>query len=132
MSLRPSQVGFIADSSGYAKLGVARDLPALYASSRLAVNPSVLGTGLNIKSLEPHAFGCPVVTTPSGIRGFEDAEGRGILLRKTRKELLDHLERLFRDHTFYEQQRPLGRSYAHEVLKRNRENLEALVGCGAE
>jgi len=50
--------------------GFVNDLPGFYASVDLALNPMVGGTGLKIKTVEPLAYGCPVLATQAGIHGL--------------------------------------------------------------
>jgi polysaccharide biosynthesis protein PslH len=64
--------GAIPDFAGITKLGVISDLRAVYARSMLAINPVKNGTGVNIKSIEAMAFGVPLLSTKSGIRGLEE------------------------------------------------------------
>lgn len=118
----------IPDSPRYEKLGVAEDLDALYAPATLAVNPATWGTGLKIKTLEPLAFGRPVVTTPVGIQGLEGAENRGILVGRTPGEYLEHIERLLTRPGYWEEQQRAGRAFLTDYLRRNRRRLSDLMG----
>ncbi len=117
----------IPDSPRYEKLGVAEDLDALYASATLAVNPASWGTGLKIKTLEPLAYGRPVVTTPVGIQGLEAAENRGILVGRTPGEYLEHVERLLTRPPYWEEQRRAGQAFLSDYLERNRRRLSDLM-----
>ena len=121
----------IADSPDYVKLGVVQDLSKVYASSWIAINPGILGTGLNIKSLEPLAFGCPLVTTPHGIRGLDNAEGHGILVGETYEKFVSHIERLFRDRAYHREQEFRARMYLHDYIQQNQKLLANLIGCKA-
>jgi len=117
----------IPESPRYEKLGVVKDLDALYASTTLAVNPATWGTGLKIKSLESLAYGRPVVTTPVGIQGLEEAENRGILVGRTPGEFLEHIERLLTQPLFWEEQRRAAQDFLKDYLQRNRRRLADLV-----
>ena len=66
--------------AGLTKLGIVQDLKHVYARSRMAMNPVRNGTGLNIKSVEAMGFGMPLLSTPSGSRGLEDAWGTAIVV----------------------------------------------------
>lgn len=59
-------------SPGISFLGEVDDTESLYQQSRVFVNPSRAGSGLNMKNLEALLRGVPVVTTSVGGRGFED------------------------------------------------------------
>jgi len=117
----------IPDSSRYEKVGVAEDLDALYASTTLAVNPATWGTGLKIKTLEPLAYGRPVVTTPAGIQGLEEAENRGILVGRTPGEFIEHIERLLTRPLYWEEQRRSAQDFLTDYLQLNRRRLSDLM-----
>ena len=117
----------IPESPRYERIGVVEDLDALYASATLAVNPATWGTGLKIKTLEPLAFGRPVVTTPVGIQGLEAAEDRGVLVGRTPEEFLDHIERLLTRPLFWDEQRRSGQAFLTDYLRRNRRRLSDLM-----
>lgn len=63
---------------GLLKLGVVPDLAAVYACTRVAINPVQSGTGLNIKSVEALGFGMPLLATSSGSRGLDAAAGQAM------------------------------------------------------
>ena len=111
----------------YEKLGRVEDLGPLYGWATLAINPEICGTGLKIKTLEPLAYGCPVVTTPAGITGIEGAEGRGILVGRTPGDFAECVERLMSRPSFREEQRRAGLDFMRDYLQRNRQGLAALL-----
>jgi glycosyltransferase involved in cell wall biosynthesis len=51
-----------------------------YKSCSIIVNPCVSGTGLKIKTVEAMTYGLPVVATPEGLSGIEEAIGKGAFL----------------------------------------------------
>lgn len=117
----------IPDSPYYKKLGVVDDLCSLYHSRTIAINPVNFGTGLKIKTVEPLAFGCPVVTTPVGIEGVEDAKDRGVLVGRTPEEFVGHIESLLTSPSFYKKQRRYARTYMEKYQKKHRQNLAMLL-----
>jgi polysaccharide biosynthesis protein PslH len=117
----------IPEDPRYEKLGRVEDLGPLYASSTLAVNPEIGGTGLKIKTLEPLAYGCPVVTTPAGIQGVEEAENRGILVGRTPGEFAECVERLMTRPSFREEQGRSARGFMRDYLQQNRLGLADLL-----
>ena len=120
----------IPESSRYQKLGVVEDLGVLYGSITLAINPEIWGTGLKIKTIEPLAYGCPVVTTSAGIQGIEEAENRGILVGRTPAEIvIECIERLLTLPSFWEEQRRLAQDFMMDYLHQNQQRLsDFLVG----
>ncbi|MBD5467234.1 MAG: glycosyltransferase [Lachnospiraceae bacterium] len=71
----------IPDSSRYKKLGVVADVEEIYQISRVIVNPTTQGTGLNIKTIEALAYAKPLVTTPKGARGILAQKGALIVAK---------------------------------------------------
>ena len=51
-------------------LGRVDDLDAVYARARLALLPTVAGTGLSIKTVEAMASGLPLIASPLAFRGM--------------------------------------------------------------
>lgn len=52
--------------------GEVSDLSPLYSSSRVFVNPTFSGSGVNMKMGPPSEYGLPIVTTTVGRRGLGD------------------------------------------------------------
>ncbi len=53
-------------------LGRVEDPGALYAGARLALLPTVGGTGLSIKTVEAMSSGLPLIATPQALRGMDE------------------------------------------------------------
>ena len=51
-------------------LGRVDDLDAVYANTRLALLPTISGSGLSIKTLEAFASGLPIIATTHALRGM--------------------------------------------------------------
>jgi hypothetical protein len=117
----------IPDNPVYKKMGLISDLSTLYPSVRIAVNPITFGTGLKIKTIEPLAFGCPVVTTPVGIEGMEEAVNKGALVGETSEEFVRHMISLLNEPVYYEEQRSLGYRYFTQQQARNERCLRELL-----
>ena len=62
--------------AGVRRLGFVDDLQTAFAAADVGLNPVGCGTGSSIKMIEYLAAGLPVVTTPSGARGFETPRDR--------------------------------------------------------
>jgi glycosyltransferase involved in cell wall biosynthesis len=87
------------DAPGLIRLGTLPEIVTAYRQADLAINPVRMGTGLNIKSIEALGFGLPLVTTPSGARGLEAAEGRGMKSCVGVREMQDAIVELLGDET---------------------------------
>ena len=64
---------------GVSFLGRVGSLGDFYDDCCFMVNPCITGSGLKIKSLEAMEYGKPLVTTPEGVCGLEEAENRAIV-----------------------------------------------------
>jgi len=117
----------IPDSPFYQKIGTISDLTAIYSSVKVAINPVTFGTGLKIKSIEPLAYGCPVVTTPPGIEGIEDAENQGVLVGKTSDDFAGHLVSLLTEPSRYNEQSEMGHRYFCRYQAQNKQRLNSLL-----
>lgn len=69
----------VPDQPNVVKLGWVADLKAAFAAAPLAVNPVLVGTGINIKLLEAMAAGVPTVSTATGVRGLAPAYRNGLV-----------------------------------------------------
>jgi len=117
----------IQDSPFYRKLGLISELKEIYNSVKVAINPVTFGTGLKIKSIEPLAFGCPVVTTPVGIEGIEEAKNKGILVGETPEDFVAHLESLLTNPSIYKEQRDQGYRFFCHYQAQNKRQLKNLL-----
>lgn len=77
-------------------LGWVEDLGPLLDQARLMVVPLGYGAGLKGKITQSLGVGLPVVTTPIGAEGFEDA-GECMLVAEGLRELSEHVIRAYRD-----------------------------------
>ncbi len=80
---------------GTVLLGEVPDVEQHYAAAHLVVNPIREGTGLKIKTIEAMGYGKPLVTTPHGASGLEDAAGKAFLLAKSTEEFVHHIHQLY-------------------------------------
>lgn len=53
------------------KLGFVRDESEFYASADLVINPTLVGTGLKIKTVEAMSYGVPLISTQTGYDGLK-------------------------------------------------------------
>lgn len=61
-------------------LGPVEDLKVAYREADVCINPAFVGSGLKIKNVEALCHGRPLVTTPVGAEGLEDAAPTGGML----------------------------------------------------
>jgi glycosyltransferase involved in cell wall biosynthesis len=62
----------LGKAPGVRLLGRFDDLGTAYASGKVAINPTLFGTGLKIKTIEALGHGRALVTTPCGAAGLAD------------------------------------------------------------
>jgi glycosyltransferase involved in cell wall biosynthesis len=58
------------------RLGYMDDVRDAFAAADVALNPVRAGSGSSVKMIEYLAAGLPVVTTPTGVRGLDEASDR--------------------------------------------------------
>lgn len=68
------------DQDGVVKLGFVPNLQDAFGAAMIAVNPVLVGTGVNIKLLDAMASAMPIVTTRSGARGVEELDGHALFV----------------------------------------------------
>jgi hypothetical protein len=51
-------------------LGFVRDISVFYAGMDLILSPVMVGTGINVKTVQAMAFGMPLLTTECGSKGI--------------------------------------------------------------
>ncbi|MBS9475979.1 glycosyltransferase family 4 protein [Ancylobacter radicis] len=64
----------VPDQPGVVKLGQVNHVSDAFAHAPISLNPTIFGTGINIKQLDAMAAGVPSVSTQTGSRGFEAPE----------------------------------------------------------
>lgn len=89
--------GCLPATEGCLKLGVVRDLNALYRQVAVAINPVPSGTGLAIKSIEALGFGRPLVASSCGARGLEEAAPPALTVAETPQQWIEALVQLLQD-----------------------------------
>ncbi|HEY1044447.1 MAG TPA: glycosyltransferase family 4 protein [Telluria sp.] len=110
------------------KLGFVDDLRAAFARTPLSVNPTIAGTGINIKLLDAMGAGVPTVSTATGARGLGDGYRNGLLVVPDHDHaaFADHVIRLSRDPDL---RRSLGYAAFADARRWNERQLAALDLC---
>ncbi|MBI4890180.1 MAG: glycosyltransferase [Acidobacteria bacterium] len=75
-------------------LGFVADVKPLYEAASVAVIPTVVSAGTNLKALEAMAMERPVVSTPSGVAGLGLVHEESVLLAEGAAEFARAIERL--------------------------------------
>ncbi len=71
---------WLPDTPHVTKLGFVGDLKNVFEAAPLAINPVLLGSGINIKLLEAMAAALPTVSTVTGARGLPEAFSGGVVV----------------------------------------------------
>lgn len=71
---------WVPDLPNVEKLGFVDDLNQAFAQAPLSINPTIVGTGINIKLLDALSAGVPTVTTTTGARGLPEEFSRGVVV----------------------------------------------------
>lgn len=76
-------------------LGRVDDPRAVYASARVALLPTISGTGLSIKSVEALSSGLPLIATAQAMRGMDEEAQRlpGVVIADSASEFAEALSR---------------------------------------
>jgi len=87
------------------------DLDEFYSSIDIAVNPVQWGGGLKIKTVEALSYGVPIVCSPEGAVGLEEAEGQGLAIAKSASKFAHLLNQLIESPELRQDQGRAGRSF---------------------
>jgi len=83
-----------AGMPGVERLGVVENLDDAYSGANIVINPLLAGTGLKTKSIEALGHAKPLVTTPCGAEGIEEAAGIAYLMAGDPAAMSGHICRL--------------------------------------
>lgn len=90
-------------------IGRVENLEEFMSEQGILVAPSFSGSGIKVKILEALGAGIPVVTTDFGAQGI--SKEAGLILVTTEKEILEAIQKLKADETYFQQISNLGKSY---------------------
>jgi len=79
LQLAGSICAHVPDVPNVTRLGWVEDVKAAFSRAPLAINPVLVGTGINIKLLEAMAAGVPTVSTATGVRGLPAPYRSGVV-----------------------------------------------------
>jgi glycosyltransferase involved in cell wall biosynthesis len=90
--------GFLGEKFDQVKfLGHVENIEPEYAQAAVVINPSWIGTGLKIKSVEALARGKPLVSTRKGVEGLNENVEKSAFICDDDVEFADSVIRLMRD-----------------------------------
>lgn len=89
--------GMPEPGSGIELLGFVRDVRPLYEGTNLAVVPTLVSAGTNVKVLEAMAMQRAVVSTPSGCAGLGLTHGESVWIASGADEFAEGIRRLLND-----------------------------------
>lgn len=94
------------------------NLDEFYNSIDIAVNPVRWGGGLKIKTVEALSYGVPIVCSPEGAVGLEEAEGRGLAIARSAPRFAHLLNQLIENPELRRDQGEAGRSFIGSEFSR--------------
>jgi glycosyltransferase involved in cell wall biosynthesis len=97
-------------------LGHVEDIEQEYAEAAVVINPSWIGTGLKIKSVEALARGKPLVSTRKGVDGLPENVKKSAFISDDDVEFADCVIRLVRDSCLRKLLCEAARGFAMEYL----------------
>lgn len=95
------------------------ELDEFYGSIDVAINPAQWGGGLKIKTVEALSRGVPIVCSPEGAVGVEEAEGQGLGIAESGPRFAHLLNQLIESPEFRQEQGVAGRSFIESEFSRN-------------
>ncbi len=128
LRLAGSICNWAPDLPNVEKLGFVDDLRLAFARAPLSVNPTIAGTGINIKLLDAMGAGVPTISTLTGARGLgaEFRNGLRVVPDHDHDAFADHVIRLSKDADL---RRSLGLAAFADAQRWNERQLAALDHC---
>jgi glycosyltransferase involved in cell wall biosynthesis len=116
------------DPPGVDKLGFVDDLRDAFSAAPLSVNPTLAGTGMNIKLLDALGAGVPTVSTATGARGLPENFRNGVVVVPDRDHdaFAAQIVRLSKDAAL---RRALGQAAYADAQRWNAHQQAALERC---
>jgi len=109
-----ARVRELAATPGVEVTGYVPDLSVLFSRAHVAVSPSRFGTGIKVKVAQALAAGLPVVGTPAGLSGYEDAPG--VVREDDRQALAPHVIEILTDPVLRRRMASAAREHYHDRL----------------
>jgi glycosyltransferase involved in cell wall biosynthesis len=109
--------------AGVKFLGHLEDTDGEYAQAAVVINPSWIGTGLKIKTIEALAHGKPLVTTPKGVEGLDSEVRKSAVICNVDCEFAASMINLLRDSRERRRLSEAAKRFAHRHL-----NIGAVYG----
>lgn len=124
---------FAAPQPGLRALGFVQNLGNAFSQAAVAVNPVLMGTGLNIKLLDAMAYGMPCLTTATGARGLDQFRDSAlwVVADDDAQGFAQRLIQLLTDRPLLEAQAKAARSAADQWNLAQQSNLMRLLGTDA-
>ncbi len=128
LKIAGSICNWVPDLPNVEKLGFVDDLCDAFAGAPLSVNPTLAGTGINIKLLDALRAGVPSVSTATGARGLPEDFRRGVFVVADgdHDAFAGEIVRLSKDAAL---RRALGRAAHADAQRWNARQLAALDRC---
>jgi glycosyltransferase involved in cell wall biosynthesis len=79
------------------KIGFIENIEDAYINSKIVINPTLLGTGLKIKTAEALCYGKALITTSFGADGLEEGAGKAFIVEDDLKEFAIAVIKLLND-----------------------------------
>ena len=83
--------------AGVKKKGFIKNTEKAYNEAKVVVNPTLIGTGLKIKTVEALSYGKALVTTSLGADGTEEGAGTSFILEDNLKKFAKNIIELLKD-----------------------------------
>jgi GT2 family glycosyltransferase len=117
------------EGKGLQILGQQEDLHSIYLQSRIAIIPLLTGAGRKGKLGEALSYGLPIVSTATGVEGFESIEKSGVLVTNSPSQMAQEIFRIHESKERWSALAGLGKTYCKEKLSSNamRQQISSVV-----
>ena len=115
----------IPDGEDYEKLGYVDDVDEAYKDARLVINPVLVGTGLNIKTIEAVSKAKPLVSHEVGVRGLKPKKPFA-LVSDDDQEFANHIIELLQNDEKCMELSKNAVSFMNEYIEKNNAALEEI------
>lgn len=118
----------IPDGEDYEKLGYVDDVDEAYREARMVINPVLVGTGLNIKTIEAVSKAKPLVSHEVGVRGLKP-EKPFALVSDDDQEFANHIIELLKSDEKCMELSQNAVSFMNEYVSKNNAALDEILNA---
>lgn len=116
-------------TAGIELLGSLSETQDFYARVDVCLNPSVVGTGLKIKTIEAMAAGRAVVGTKAAADGLEECDGNGLVIAPDAPAFIEAMQRMNGNHVLCNQWGDSAHAFVNGIYADSVRTLHTIISC---